>query len=108
MGRVIGDVSKDRYEGTLGICASKALAHCTIKVRHEGNHHVGLSFLPVLFEKLYGRAMVSPDYRLQDAHELRAAEGPACAQHLVVEVLNPYIKVFLEDIQLIEEFLEVG
>ncbi len=94
-------------KGRSGKCASKAFAHGPIEMRHERNHHVGLRFPPVLFEKLYGRAMVSPDHRLQDAHELRAAEGPACAQHLVVEVLDADVGVFLEDIELVEQFLEV-
>ena len=52
--------------------------------------------------------VVGPDHRLQHAHELGAAERPAGAQHLVVEVLDADVGVFLEDIELVEEFLKVG
>ena len=52
--------------------------------------------------------MVDLDYKLQNLKELRAAERPAIAQHRVVKVLNPDARKFLEDIEGIENFLQVG
>ena len=45
--------------------------------------------------------------QLQDAHELRAAERPAIAKHLVVHVLNSNSGELPENIQRIENFLKV-
>jgi hypothetical protein len=47
-------------------------------------------------------------HKLQNLKELRAAKGPAVAQHGVVEILDPDACEFLEDIEGIEDFLEVG
>ena len=51
--------------------------------------------------------MVRPHDQLQDAHQLRAAQRPAIAQHLVVHVLNANSGQLAEDIQRIENFLKV-
>jgi hypothetical protein len=63
--------------------------------------------LPELLEDPHGRPVVRPHHKLQDAHELRAAQRPAVAQHLVVHVLDANSGQLAEDIQRVEDFLKV-
>jgi hypothetical protein len=62
----------------------------------------------VSFEHPDGRPVIEPDHELEDTHQLRAAERPAVAKHLVVEILNADSRVLLQDVQVIEDFLQIG
>ena len=108
MRRIVGDVRKHRDKWPSRKCAAKTFAQRAIEVRHEGNHHVRLRFFPVRFEHPHRRPMIEPNHDLQHSHQLRAAERPARSQHPVVKILDADARVFLEDIECVEQFLQVG
>src|SRR5215469_6209702 len=107
MRRVICDVRKYGYEGPSGKCLMKTFSQRTIEVRDKGNHHIRTSLFPALFEHLDRGLVVNPNCKLQDLHKLRAAEGVPRAQHGIVEILNADSRVFLENVQFIEHFLQI-
>ena len=79
-----------------------------VEMRDEGDHHVRLRFLPMRFQQAHRRPMIQANHSLQHPHELRAAQCPAGAEHPVVGVLNPNPGVFLQDVELVEQFLKIG
>ena len=93
--------------GRPGNTLRETLVQRPVEMRHEGNHHVRLGFPPMRFEHAHRCAMPQSNHELQHLHQLSAAQRPAAAQHPVVEVLDPYAGVFLEDIQRVEQFLQI-
>src|SRR5579862_2141486 len=108
MRRIVSEVGQYRDEWPAGKDVAEAFVHEAVEVRDEGNQHIGLRLAPVFFQQPHATAVIEFHHKLQNLKELRAAERPAIAQHRVVEILDPDACEFLEDIQGIEDFLEVG
>ena len=105
--RIVRQVGQHRDKGPARKRFLVTFPQRAIEVRHERNHHVRRVLLPELFEDPHRGPVVRPHDKLQDAHELRAAQRPAVAQHLVVHVLNANSGQLAEDIQRVEDFLKV-
>ena len=67
----------------------------------------GALSLPEFFEHFHRRAVIHAHHQLQHAHQLRAAQRPAIAQHLVVHVLNANSGELAKDVQGVKYFLKV-
>jgi len=105
MRRIICNVRQDGEKWPVRTHATKAFKQHTIEVRHHGNEHVGLRFLPVRFQNPHNRPAISTNDHLQRAHQLGAAERPPRAQHGIVKILNTNSGVLLENIGGVEKLL---
>ena len=105
--RIIRQVGKNRNKRPPRKRLLVTLPQRAIKMRDKRHHHVRRVLLPELFEYLHRGPVVGSNDNLQHAHELRAAQGPAVPQHLVVHVLNANSGQFAKDIQGIKHFLKV-
>src|SRR3984893_14586179 len=105
--RVIGNVGEYRNEWACRKRTGKTLPERAIEVRDKRDKHVRLGLPPVRFEQPDCRAMIEQDGELQHLHQLRAPQGPARAQHRIVEILYANARISLYNVERIEEFLEV-
>ena len=62
----------------------------------------------MLGQQANGCVMARSNSELQDLQPLNAPERQAAPQHPVVRVFDPYPRVFLYDIELCHQFLQIG
>ncbi len=103
--RIVGDVRKYGYEWASRKRARKAFPQRAIEVRHKRNDHIRLRFFPMRFEQANCGTMIQAYHALQDPHQLRASQRPAVAQHQIVKILYADARIFLEDVERVQQLL---
>src|SRR5579883_549120 len=88
MGWAVRNVGQNGDKGRRRKGSTQAFAQRPIEMRYKRRDEIRVCILPVAFQQLNGFAVVYAYDKLQNPHQMWAAQRPAVLQHSVVDILN--------------------